>query len=140
MVFSGRHPRYVQHSHQFAVRVKNRGARATEPRMPAPKMLIAVHQHRPLLGDAGADAVGSFGFLRPHAAQPDAPVLELTGFGFFSAIMNGLLAPPLILLVILLTSSRKVMGQRTNSPLLKSLGWVTFAIMTAAAVGMLITG
>jgi len=58
---------------------------------------------------------------------------------FFSAVMNGLLAPPLILLVILLTSSRKVMGQRTNSTLLKSLGWVTFAIMTAAAVGMLIT-
>jgi Mn2+/Fe2+ NRAMP family transporter len=58
---------------------------------------------------------------------------------FFSAVMNGLLAPPLILLVILLTSSRKVMGQRTNSRLLKSLGWVTFAIMTAAAVGMLIT-
>jgi NRAMP (natural resistance-associated macrophage protein)-like metal ion transporter len=58
---------------------------------------------------------------------------------FFSALMNGLLAPPLILLVILLTSSRKVMGPRTNPPLLKSLGWVTFAIMTAAAVGMLIT-
>jgi NRAMP (natural resistance-associated macrophage protein)-like metal ion transporter len=57
---------------------------------------------------------------------------------FFSALMNGLLAPPLILLVILLTSSRKVMGPRTNPPLLKSLGWVTFAIMTAAAVGMLI--
>jgi Mn2+/Fe2+ NRAMP family transporter len=53
--------------------------------------------------------------------------------------MNGLLAPPLILLVILLTSSRKVMGPRTNPPLLKSLGWVTFAIMTAAAVGMLVT-
>jgi NRAMP (natural resistance-associated macrophage protein)-like metal ion transporter len=57
---------------------------------------------------------------------------------FFSALMNGLLAPPLILLVILLTSSRKVMGARTNSPLLKSLGWVTFAIMSAAAVGMLV--
>jgi Mn2+/Fe2+ NRAMP family transporter len=58
---------------------------------------------------------------------------------FFSAVMNGLLAPPLILLVILLTSSRKVMGQGTNSLLLKSLGWITFAVMTAAAVGMLIT-
>jgi len=58
---------------------------------------------------------------------------------FFSAVMNGLLAPPLILLVILLTSSRKVMGQRTNSLPLKSLGWITFAVMTAAAVGMLIT-
>jgi NRAMP (natural resistance-associated macrophage protein)-like metal ion transporter len=58
---------------------------------------------------------------------------------FWSAVINGLLAPPLILLVILLTSSQKVMGQRVNSPLLRYLGWATFAVMTAAAVGMLIT-
>jgi Mn2+/Fe2+ NRAMP family transporter len=58
---------------------------------------------------------------------------------FFSAVMNGLLAPPLILLVILLTSSRKVMGARTNPPALKYLGWATFALMTAAAVSMLAT-
>jgi NRAMP (natural resistance-associated macrophage protein)-like metal ion transporter len=58
---------------------------------------------------------------------------------FWSAVINGLLAPPLILLVILLTSSHKVMGKRVNSPLLRSLGWVTFGVMTAAAVGMLVT-
>ena len=58
---------------------------------------------------------------------------------FWSAIINGLLAPPLILLVILLTSSPKVMGKRVNSPLLRYLGWATFGVMTAAAVGMLIT-
>jgi Mn2+/Fe2+ NRAMP family transporter len=58
---------------------------------------------------------------------------------FWSAVINGLLAPPLILLVILLTSNRKVMGKRVNPPLLKYLGWITFAIMTAAAAGMLIT-
>jgi Mn2+/Fe2+ NRAMP family transporter len=58
---------------------------------------------------------------------------------FWSAVINGLLAPPLILLVVLLTSSRKVMGKRVNSPLLKYLGWATFAVMTAAAVGMIIT-
>ena len=58
---------------------------------------------------------------------------------FWSAVINGLLAPPLILLVILLTSSRKVMGEHVNSPVLKSLGWATFAVLTAAAVGMLIT-
>jgi Mn2+/Fe2+ NRAMP family transporter len=58
---------------------------------------------------------------------------------FWSAVINGLLAPPLILLVILLTSSHKVMGKRVNSPLLRSLGWATFGVMTAAAVGMLIT-
>ncbi len=58
---------------------------------------------------------------------------------FWSAVINGLLAPPLILLVILLTSSRKVMGKRVNPPLLKYLGWATFAVMSAAAVGMIVT-
>jgi NRAMP (natural resistance-associated macrophage protein)-like metal ion transporter len=58
---------------------------------------------------------------------------------FWSAVINGLLAPPLILLVILLTSSRKVMGKRVNPPLLRYLGWATFAVMTAAAAGMIIT-
>jgi NRAMP (natural resistance-associated macrophage protein)-like metal ion transporter len=58
---------------------------------------------------------------------------------FWSAVINGLLAPPLILLVILLTSSHKVMGKRANTPLLKYFGWATFAVMSAAAVGMLVT-
>src|SRR5260370_11452823 len=58
---------------------------------------------------------------------------------FWSAVINGLLAPPLILLVILLTSSDKAMGECVNSPLLRYLGWATFGVMTAAAAGMLIT-
>jgi NRAMP (natural resistance-associated macrophage protein)-like metal ion transporter len=58
---------------------------------------------------------------------------------FWSAVINGLLAPPLILLVILLTSSHKIMGKRVSPPLLKYLGWATFAIMTAAAIGMFLT-
>jgi NRAMP (natural resistance-associated macrophage protein)-like metal ion transporter len=58
---------------------------------------------------------------------------------FWSAVINGLLAPPLILLVILLTSSHKVMGEHVNSPVLVTLGWATFVVMTAAAAGMLIT-
>jgi NRAMP (natural resistance-associated macrophage protein)-like metal ion transporter len=71
-------------------------------------------------------------------------VLNYFGFNavkmlFWAAVINGLLAPPLILLIILLTSSRKVMGKRVNPPLLRYLGWATFAIMTAAAVGMFIT-
>jgi NRAMP (natural resistance-associated macrophage protein)-like metal ion transporter len=58
---------------------------------------------------------------------------------FWSAVINGLLAPPLILLVILLTSNRKVMGKHANSPVLRYLGWATFLVMTAAAAGMLLT-
>ena len=58
---------------------------------------------------------------------------------FYSAVVNGLLAPPLILLVILLTRDPKVMGARVNPPALNFLGWVTFVVMLAAGVGMLVT-
>jgi NRAMP (natural resistance-associated macrophage protein)-like metal ion transporter len=70
--------------------------------------------------------------------------LNFAGFNavkmlFWSAVINGLLAPPLILLVILLTSSHKIMGKRVNSPLLRYLGWITFVVMSAAAIGMILT-
>ena len=71
-------------------------------------------------------------------------VLNYVGFSavkmlFWSAVINGLLAPPLILLVILLTSSHKVMGKRVNPPLLRYLGWATLVVMTVAAVAMIVT-
>ena len=56
---------------------------------------------------------------------------------FWSAVVNGALAPPLILLVILLTSNRRIMAERASSPLLRGLGWITFALMTAATLAML---
>ena len=58
---------------------------------------------------------------------------------FWSAVLNGVLAPPLILLVLLLTSDPKVMGDRVSSKMERGLGWVTFVIMAAAAVGLLVT-
>ncbi len=58
---------------------------------------------------------------------------------FWSAVVNGVLAPPLILLVLLLTSDSEVMGDRVSSPFERTLGWVTFAVMGAAAAGLLFT-
>ena len=58
---------------------------------------------------------------------------------FWSAVLNGVLAPPLIVLVVLLTSSEKVMGKRVNPPILKWLGWATSVIMAVAAVAMFAT-
>lgn len=56
---------------------------------------------------------------------------------FWSAVVNGALAPPLILLILLLTSNSAVMGDRVNPPVLRILGWITFALMLAATAGML---
>ena len=63
--------------------------------------------------------------------------LDAVKMMFWAAVVNGALAPPLILLVILLTSNARVMGKRINSPLLRGLGWLTLVLMTAATIGML---
>jgi len=70
--------------------------------------------------------------------------LDFAGFNavkmlFWSAVLNGVLAPPLIVLVVLLTSSKKVMGAHVNTPLVRWLGWATAAVMAAAAVAMFLS-
>ncbi len=57
---------------------------------------------------------------------------------FWSAVLNGVLAPPLVVLVVLLTSDKKVMGERTNSPLLRWLGWACAVAMGVAAIAMFV--
>ncbi|PYT07421.1 MAG: iron transporter [Acidobacteria bacterium] len=57
---------------------------------------------------------------------------------FYAAVINGVLAPPLIVLVTMLTSDKKVMGGRINPPLLKWLGWATALVMTAATIAMIV--
>jgi NRAMP (natural resistance-associated macrophage protein)-like metal ion transporter len=56
---------------------------------------------------------------------------------FWSAILNGLLAPPLVIMVVLLTSDRRVMGNRVNSRGMQVLGWICALIMSAAAIALL---
>jgi NRAMP (natural resistance-associated macrophage protein)-like metal ion transporter len=57
---------------------------------------------------------------------------------FWSAILNGLLAPPLVIMVVLLTSDRRVMGNRVNSRGMQVLGWICALIMSAAAAALLV--
>jgi NRAMP (natural resistance-associated macrophage protein)-like metal ion transporter len=57
---------------------------------------------------------------------------------FYAAVINGVLAPPLIVLVTMLTSDKRVMGKRTNPTWLRVIGWATAAVMTAATVAMVL--
>jgi Mn2+/Fe2+ NRAMP family transporter len=59
---------------------------------------------------------------------------------FWSAVANGVLAPPLIAVLVLLTGDERVMGKRVNPPLLKWLGWLTVGVMSAAAIAMFLAG
>jgi len=70
--------------------------------------------------------------------------LDYAGFNavsmlFWSAVLNGVLAPPLIVIVLLLTNSKKVMGERSNPRWLSWLGWITVVVMTAASLAMFVT-
>ena len=56
---------------------------------------------------------------------------------FWAAVLNGILAPPLIGLVTKLSSDKTVMGSRTNPTILTIMGWTTTAVMGAATLLML---
>jgi Mn2+/Fe2+ NRAMP family transporter len=58
---------------------------------------------------------------------------------FWSAVINGVVAVPLMVMIMLMGSRPDVMGQFTLQPLLRRLGWVATAVMAAAAVGMFAT-
>ena len=57
---------------------------------------------------------------------------------FWSAVINGIIAVPLMVVVILLVSKKSVMGKFTASRPIVILGWVAVAVMGFAAIGMLI--
>jgi NRAMP (natural resistance-associated macrophage protein)-like metal ion transporter len=55
---------------------------------------------------------------------------------FWSAILNGVAAVPLIAVIVWLASDRKVMGDWVSSGLARAWGWATFALMGGATAGM----
>jgi Mn2+/Fe2+ NRAMP family transporter len=57
----------------------------------------------------------------------------------FSGIVQGFSTPPLLLLIMLMTNNRKIMGNRVNTRGLNILGWVTTAAIFAASIGLLMT-
>jgi Mn2+/Fe2+ NRAMP family transporter len=57
----------------------------------------------------------------------------------YSGIVQGFSTPPLLLLIMLLTNNRKVMGKQVNSRWMNVLGWITTAAIFAATIGLLVT-
>jgi NRAMP (natural resistance-associated macrophage protein)-like metal ion transporter len=57
---------------------------------------------------------------------------------FYSAVINGVVAVPLMVLILLLAMRPSVLGAYTASRSSLALGWITVLLMAAASVGMLI--
>ena len=52
----------------------------------------------------------------------------------FVAALNGVAAAPFLVLVMVISNDKKIMGDYTNGKLARTLGWTTTALMTAAAI------
>ena len=59
---------------------------------------------------------------------------------FWSAVINGVVAVPLMAMIILMVCNKSVMGPFTASRPIVILGWIGTAVMGLAAVRMLIPG
>ena len=57
---------------------------------------------------------------------------------FWTAVINGLLAPVVLVVLMLIANNKKIMGKHTNGPVLNILGWGTAAAMSAAAVALFV--
>lgn len=56
---------------------------------------------------------------------------------FISAVVNGIVAPPLLVLIVLLGSDPRIMGGNTSRGWSRGLGWAAALVMSAAAVAEL---
>ena len=57
---------------------------------------------------------------------------------FWSAVINGVVAVPVMVLMMLMSSNRAVMGDFRLPPILRIVGWLATAIMAAAAIALFV--
>lgn len=81
-------------------------------------------------------AIGAFTVL--------AMSLNFLGFNpmkalVFSGIVQGFSTTPLLLLIMLMTNNRRIMGSRVNTFWLNVLGWITTVAIFAASIGLIVT-
>jgi len=56
---------------------------------------------------------------------------------YYAAVINGVVAPLLLLMVMLISNNRKIMKDKTNGRVSNILGWITTIAMGLAAVALL---
>ena len=108
---------------------------------------------------AAYDLAQSFGWKASlHARPGEAPkfywaiagltalavLLNFLGFNpmralVWSGIVQGFSTPPLLLLIMLMTNDRNIMGEKVNSAWMNALGWITTIAVFAASAGLVVT-
>lgn len=58
---------------------------------------------------------------------------------YYTAILNGVVAPPLMIMLMLISNNKKILGEHTNEWFSNTAGWFITAIMSVCALALLIT-
>jgi NRAMP (natural resistance-associated macrophage protein)-like metal ion transporter len=58
---------------------------------------------------------------------------------YWSAVINGVVAVPVMVIMMVMTADRRIMGPFVVAGVLRVVGWIATAVMAAAVVGMAIT-
>ena len=58
---------------------------------------------------------------------------------FWTAVINGLVSPPLLVIIMLVSNNKRVMGDKVNGAFTNIVGWTAVVAMFAAAIGMFLT-
>jgi Mn2+/Fe2+ NRAMP family transporter len=57
----------------------------------------------------------------------------------WSGVVQGFSVPPLLLLIMLMTNNRKIMGDQVNTRAMNVLGWLTTVVVWLATAGLVVT-
>ncbi len=58
---------------------------------------------------------------------------------YYTAILNGIAAPPLMFMIMKISNNKKILGKYTNKRISNVLGWTITGIMTACAIALIIS-
>ena len=57
----------------------------------------------------------------------------------YSAVANGIIAPVILIMIVLISSDKKIMGERANGKLNKLIGWIITSLMVVAGGATIIS-
>jgi Mn2+/Fe2+ NRAMP family transporter len=90
-------------------------------------------------GEKATDAFGFYGVITVSVlaalvlqCSPINPIKAL----FWSSVINGIVAVPLMVMIILLSSKRSVMGAYVERGWIRVLAWIATAVMGMAVIWM----
>jgi Mn2+/Fe2+ NRAMP family transporter len=52
----------------------------------------------------------------------------------YSAVLNGIVAPVILVLIVHMSDNKKIMGNRTNGKIISAIGWIATIVMIIAGV------